>query len=158
MIAMMQLPAALQRCDISMENQQMLMEAIQSIDKMKFSFHMPEGKANLHQIEEHLAAGVTAWTNWRFHLFGKEIGFMLREFLLMMHPQKYSVDANGRLQRQFESSVFRKNGKGVPLVVIGGVAFAVSLGLISMRAIRCFGGVSNQDYDVKDDAEEEEIE
>jgi hypothetical protein len=155
MVAMLQLPAALQRCDINMENQQMMMEAIQSLGQLKAQLHMPQSKASMRQVSARMARGVKAWTNWHFTEFGRDIGYMFRELLLMAYPKKYSIDAHGRLRRQLESFVFRKRDKGASLVAIGGVVFAVLVGFLAVRTVRSFRGASNQDDtdQVFDDAE-----
>lgn len=155
MVAMLQLPAALQRCDIDMENQQMMMEAIQSLGQLKVRFHLPQSKASMRQVSARMARGVKAWTNWHFTEFGREIGYMFRELLLMAYPKKYSIDAHGRLRRQLESFAFRKGEKGASVVAIGGVVFAVLVGFLAVRTGRSFRGASNQDDadQVYDDAE-----
>merc|ERR1719327_1193667 len=100
---MMQLPAALERCNINAETQGMLMESIKTLGHVKMHVDFPRDKASLPEISKRAAKAVKEWTNWRFTKFGEELGVMLRELVLSMYPMKYSVDQNGRLHRQLSS-------------------------------------------------------
>jgi hypothetical protein len=151
MIAMLQLPTALERCNLGMENEQMIGEAIKTIANLKFDFHMPQHHVdNLKKLSERMAHGVEEWTDWHFHEYGKEIGYMLREFVLMLYPQKYTVDPTGRLRRQFEtSSISRISHTGFSAFVIAGMAFSVMLGFMAVRTMRSFQAAPTQEYDAE---------
>jgi hypothetical protein len=103
MIALMQLPSALQRCDIDAEHQGMFMEAIQTLSHLKVHMSFPKGRATLDEISARMAKAVEQWTDWHFTSFGRELGVMLREFVLMAYPLKYSVDKSGLLRRDLAS-------------------------------------------------------
>merc|ERR1712224_372015 len=90
-----------------------------------------------------MAKAVEDWTDWHFKRFGKEMGIMLREFVLMVYPMKYSVDQGGRLRRQLSSSwsnIFKTDGQGIaPGVLVFslfGVALMALLGLAAFRGMR----------------------
>jgi hypothetical protein len=166
MVAMLQLPTALQECGMGFDNEQMIGEALKTMGSLKFQFHMPHQKVSMRRIGDRMARGVTAWSQWHFHEYGHEIGFMLREFLLMMYPasgsqpRKYFVDENGRLRRKLESSITsRFGGKGLSALVIAGVTFAVLVGLMAVRTLRSMRGTSTQekhnlnDIEMNDDEE-----
>jgi uncharacterized protein (UPF0335 family) len=99
MIVLMQLPQALERCNVDAETEGMLLEAIQTFGHVHMHLDFPKMNATAIQISRGMATAVKDWTNWRFKGFGKEIGIMLREAVLMLYPKKYSVGHNGRLQR-----------------------------------------------------------
>jgi hypothetical protein len=145
MVAMLQLPTALERCNLGMENEQMIGEAIKTMGSLRFHFHMPQQRANFEKMGDRMARGVEAWTHWHFREYGIEIGYMLREFVLMLYPQKYSVDANGRLRRKLESTIVAR--KGFSAVIVAGAAFTVMLGLIAVRTMRRVQGTSSEEYD-----------
>jgi len=107
MVAMLQLPTALQQCGMGFDNEQMIGEALKTMGSLKFEFHMPHQKAShpLRAIGDRMARGVTAWSQWHFHEYGHEIGFMLREFLLMMYPASGSQRANISSMRTAVSDV-----------------------------------------------------
>jgi hypothetical protein len=142
MIALMQLPMALQRCNIGEDTQSMLLEAIQTLGQLRVHVEFPA--ANFHhnrldEITQRMALAVEDWTNWNFKEFGKQIGVMLREFVLLMYPRQYSVDENGRLRRQL-STALNKAGQGITLsflsFIVLGVTFSVLLGLVAIRGLR----------------------
>lgn len=150
MVAMLQLPTALSRCDLGIENEQMLGEALKTMGSLKFQFHMPHDRVSMKRIGDRMAKGVQSWTNWHFHEYGHEIGFMLRELMLMIYPQKYTVDQSGRLRRQLESSsMSRIHGKGFSVLVVAGMTFAVLVGFMAVRTMRSMREASRQEYDIE---------
>jgi hypothetical protein len=143
MVALMQLPAALQKCDVDAETQGMFMESIQTLGQVQVHMSFPQGRTTLDEISNRMAKAVEDWTDWHFEKFGKEMGIMLREFILMVYPMKYSVDKDGRLRRQLSTSwstIFKTNGQGFsPSVLVFslvGVALMASLGLTAFRGMR----------------------
>jgi hypothetical protein len=141
MIALMQLPQALQRCDIDPETQGMLMESIQTLGHLKVNMAFPEGRVSIEEISQRMAKAVESWTDWHFKQFGQDVGVMLREFVLMVYPMKYSVDENGRLRRQLSSSpqvVFKTDGLAIAFVGM------VSMALIGFAAVRRLRGGMHQ--------------
>jgi len=150
MVAMLQLPTALSRCDLEIENEQMIGEALKTMGSLKFQFHMPHDRVSMKRIGDRMANGVQSWTNWHFHEYGHEIGFMLRELMLMIYPQKYTVDQSGRLRRQLESSsMSRIHGKGFSVLVVAGMTFAVLVGFMAVRTMRSMRKASRQEYDIE---------
>jgi len=150
MVAMLQLPTALSRCDLGIENEQMIGEALKTMGSLKFQFHMPHDRVSMKRIGDRMANGVQSWTNWHFHEYGHEIGFMLRELMLMIYPQKYTVDQSGRLRRQLESSsMSRIHGKGFSVLVVAGMTFAVLVGFMAVRTMRSMRKASRQEYDIE---------
>jgi hypothetical protein len=126
MIAMMQLPAALQRCDIDVEHQGMLMEAIQTIGHLNVHMSFPRGRATLDEISARMANAVEQWTDWHFTSFGREVGVMLREFVLMVYPLKYSVDKGGLLRRDLAS--IKEDDKSIAPGFVALIAAAMIVG------------------------------
>jgi hypothetical protein len=145
MIALMQLPSALERCNVDAETQGMFMESIQTLGQVKVHLDFPKGKATIDEISERMAEAVEDWTEWEFEKFGKNVGVMLREFLLRVYPMKYSVDKNGRLRRQLSSSrqVFKAAGRsltpGFLVVSLVGIAVMALIGFAAVRGMRAGG-------------------
>jgi hypothetical protein len=137
MLALVQLPSALQRCDIDSDTQHMLMESIQTLGQVHAQFVFPQGKASVDEISQRMVKAVEYWTKWDFKKFGDELGVMLREFVLMVHPMKYSVDGSGVLRRQ--SSQTDSSEKIAPGIASGFLksmiigSFAAFIGLMAVR-------------------------
>jgi hypothetical protein len=142
MIALMQLPSALEKCNIDAETQGMFMESIQTLGQVKVNLDFPKGKASLEEISHRMAKAVEDWTEWEFEKFGKNVGVMLREFLLRVYPMKYSVDQNGRLRRQLSSwpHIFKADGRGIApgflAVSLVGVALTALVAFAAVRRLR----------------------
>jgi hypothetical protein len=141
MIALMQLPAALERCDIDTEHQSMLMEAIQTLGNLQVHMRFPQRATSLQEISSRMAKAVEQWTDWHFTQFGEEIGVMMREFVLMLFPMKYSVDQSSRLRRELSSAqAFNSNRRSIaPNVImlsLAGFASAAMTGFAVVRAFR----------------------
>jgi hypothetical protein len=134
MVALMQLPAALDKCDVDADTQSMLMEAIQTLPELKVQVEFPAARARVDEITKRMAKAVEDWTDWEFDDFGKELGKMLREFVLLVLPQKYAVDSNGRLRRQLSSSAGHRLTTA-SAALIGGIGL-LSIGLLAARAAR----------------------
>jgi hypothetical protein len=140
MIALMQLPAALERCDIDPETQGMLMESIQTLGDLKVHLAFPKGRVSIDEISHRMAKAVESWTEWHFKQFGENVGVMLREFVLMVYPMKYSVDENGRLRRQLSSLPRVFKADGLAIVFVG----MMSMAAIALAAVRRLRGGTHQ--------------
>lgn len=147
MVAMMQFPMALSRCGVSSNAQTMFTEAIQSLNYLKVQFHFPQDRfrAENDQFRAEDATGkmakaVESWTNWDFESFGYELGELFRELIMLAFPEKYSVDAAGRLQRyvQMDAKDSGKGSSSVPFatVIIGGAAGSMLLAFAAVRTRR----------------------
>jgi len=130
MLALMQIPSALERCDIDAETQSMLMESIQTLGQVHASIELPKGKSNMDQISRKMVSAVNYWTEWDFKKFGEELGVMLREVVLMVYPMKYSVSQSGGLQRQRSWS--HKFPSFLVLSLVG-ASFIFFIGLVVVR-------------------------
>jgi len=144
MIAMMQFPMALSKCGVNQQMQDTFMEAIKSLGDIRVQFQFPStpltgatatGEAT--EVTDKMAKAVQAWTNWNFEKFGFELGTLLRELVMLAFPQKYSIDARGRLQRNsqiMDLSAGKKAGS-IPAsaVIVGGFVASV---LVAMAAVR----------------------
>lgn len=101
-LAMMQVPGALQKCNIGPETEKMLGEAIHSLKYAKVKFDMPGQTITQKETSLLMSDAVESWTRWRFEDFGKDVGELLREMVLLVYPQKYSIDERGILRRALE--------------------------------------------------------
>jgi hypothetical protein len=140
MMALMELPSTLQRCNVDEDTEVMLMEAIQTLGQLKFHTSFPRGRLKVKEVMERMARAVQAWTNWDFKEFGKQVGMMLREFLLKFFPLRYSVDAHGYLHRQLKTSRVKPLESFTPfwfvLPVAGGMALTILAGRVTARGMR----------------------
>lgn len=105
-LSMMQIPAAMQRCNIRPETTKMFGEAIHSLKYARVKFDLPQEQMSKKEMEKEtsllMARAVESWTRWRFEDFGDDVGQLLREMVLLIFPQKYSIDARGVLRRSLE--------------------------------------------------------
>merc|ERR1719486_460046 len=118
---MMQFPTALANCGVEMDMQTMLTEAIQTLGNVSIRVSLPRGDFEASETDE-MARAVEAWTNWNFKGFGYELGKLLRELVMLALPQKYSVDASGRLRRYSQMEATQKTSSPLTfsMAIIGG--------------------------------------
>merc|ERR1719310_2223668 len=143
MIALMQMPMALSRCKIGQDGQQMMLDAIKSLQYVKVSFQFPPYTMRADEATKRMAMAIDKWTTWDFKGFGAEIGRLLREFVLSVYPQAYSVDASGRLRRQLigeyaapEINALKAGVSPISPFLLGGVAVTFIVSLVALRGIR----------------------
>jgi len=140
MVAMMQFPMALSRCGLSADMQDTFMEAVKTLNFVKMNFHFPNdvhGAATdqATMVTEKMAKAVEAWTNWDFEGFGKELGELFRDLVMLAFPQKYSVDPSGELRLYGQSMLAGEKAGSISasLVIIGGAAVSVLVAFAVMR-------------------------
>lgn len=134
---MMQFPMALEKCGLSTDMQTMLTDAIESLKDVKVKLTIPIGQHATPNTADIMAKAVEDWTNWNFESFGYQMGKMLREIIMLAFPQKYSVDASGRLRKYSQAAVMKRKSSVVSasVAIIGGV---VAASLLALAAIRGF--------------------
>jgi len=132
MIAMMQFPMVLSNCGMQANMQHMLMEAMQTIGDLKVHFVFPQDRIQAEDATNKMAKAVTAWTNWNFEQFGFELGKIFRELIMLAFPQKFSMDASGRIQAALEEP----RSSLSPLMVIGGASISLFVVLSMVRTRR----------------------
>jgi hypothetical protein len=141
MLALTQLPSALERCNIDTETQEMLMESIQTLGQVHVHVFFQQGKLSIDEIRllsKTLVQAVKYWTKFDYKKFGNELGVMLRELVLMLYPRKYSVDQSCRLRRQWSwTHTFKRMTPGMSpgflISVVLGVSFTAFMGLLVVR-------------------------
>lgn len=155
MVAMMQIPTAIGRCNIGEESQEAMADAMRSLEYLQVHFLSPEHKITSDEATRRMAVAIQAWTNWDFEGFGRQIGILLREFVLLMYPagnskyaQQYIIDETGRLRRQvnmkhIENNSFRIGGTTISsspvFFSIGCMASMMLLALVAARVIKASG-------------------
>lgn len=145
MIALLQFPMALQRCGLGTSTQRMFMEAIKSLKHVHVKVLFPDDRIQALKATDRMARAVEAWTNWDYTTFGKEVGMLLRELVMLAFPRKYSVDNTGRLRRELagfaEQTPSILVGLRAPSVnpiftaIVGGCALSMLVGLVAVRSI-----------------------
>lgn len=150
MQALLQIPVALSKCSLSEEHQQMLHEAIRSIGHLEARLQQPDFMMLAEAAPHDMVRAIDAWAAWDFKSFGFEIGKLLRGFVIRVYPHAYSIDVNGRLQRQLSiggmptavpaeapkdkarSSLFTP---AFIVFLVGSVAFALLVTRVALRAM-----------------------
>jgi len=131
-MALMQVPLALQNCHINMETASILLDSIRSLNTTRISFHLPGSHQNVPaDMKMRVSDAVYNFKRWDFEDFGKDLGYMLRDTLLLAFPEKYAVDSAGHLFPTSQGSPsVQLMGQavsfvaGVSLVILGAVAAA----------------------------------
>jgi hypothetical protein len=136
MSALAQLPIVLQRCNVGPQTEGMMSEAIQSLTQLQVNIKFPSKGFSPKFATEEMAKAVDAWTKWKFKDFGMELGRLLRALVLQAVPQKYSLDAIGRLQLNAGVSTPTSFKPVVNTSVIVGAAVACFLALTAVRLYR----------------------
>jgi len=134
MVAMMQFPSALANCGVSGDMQQMLMEAIKTLNDLQIHFQFPNDRIHSEEAADKMALAVKYWTNWNFKQFGYELGKLFRELVMLAFPQKYSIGASGRLQVQ--SLEMKTRSFSSPVMIISGASITLLLTLAVVRTRR----------------------
>jgi hypothetical protein len=137
MIAMMQFPMALGNCGMSADMQNMFMEALKSLPQLHMHFTFPSDHLEPTRVSSSMAEAVVAWSNWDFEKFGYRLGVLFRELIMVAFPQKYAIDASGRLRLNAQIQAMKVNQKSrlVPApMIIGGAAMCVLVALVVVRA------------------------
>jgi len=147
MIALLQLPMALQRCGLGPSTQRMFMEAIQSLKNVHVKIIFPDDRIQTSaqgamKATDRMARAVKAWTDWDFKTFGREVGMLLRELVMLAFPRKYSVDDSGRLRHELIS--YSQQTPGILAVkqpnplfatIVFGCALSILVALVAVRSI-----------------------
>jgi len=155
MVAMMQFPMALERCGINANMQQMLMEAVKSLQDLNVHFTVPQDQIQTEQATKEMAKAVEAWTNWNFKQFGFELGKLFRELVMLAFPQKYSVDASGRLQRI--SAAEQPRLFSSPVVIVSGASISLFVALAVVRTRRSLPQETSEHMATMSDLEDGDV-
>jgi len=157
MISLLQVPMALQRCGLGAESQSMFMEAVQSLKHVHMQFVFPDDRIQVMKATDRMARAVEAWTSWDFETFGKEVGMLLRELVMLAFPKKYSVDSAGKLRHQlldlsaqpprgflagWQNTLSGRKHSPLFSAIVGGCALSILVALLALRSIR----LSNQEF------------
>jgi len=107
-VMLMGLPGALQRCKITSQQSEML---VNSVKALKFNVAMPHSAGA--DVSMDLEKAVRDWTAQHWKLFGEDIGRLIQQMVLEIFPQEYSIDSARNLRKitklsstQFRSSAF----------------------------------------------------
>jgi hypothetical protein len=156
MMAMAQFPMALDRCNVGPRTEEMLSEAIYSLNDLQVQLQFPSSPLTADFATKEMAVAVEAWTKWKFEDFGRELGMLLRELVLQAFPKKYSVDAFGRLQRDItirENPIKQQQSIVSPLIIAGVAATSI----VALAAVRALGRSSSMRSNYHQPASDSEI-
>lgn len=142
LMAVMRLPMAFTKCGVDPEMESMMLESFKTFKELSITFTFPDDKIKADTATEKVALAVEAFTHWRFKEFGKELGKLFRELLLLALPKKYSVDDTGRLRRQLlnEAEVYKtkeqQSNSGRAVLVVGSVSLVFLMSLVALNRLR----------------------
>lgn len=155
--AMLQVPLAMERCGFGLEMQDMLGDAVKTLKYLRFNLTAHKEKVKADEATERIALAAEAWTNFKFLEFGVEVGILLRELVLTMFPEKYSIDASGQLQRYLITETAGNSkalslGSHTPLIAVFGVMLALMMSFVALKSVRAVSrlhspGVITQDVE-----------
>merc|ERR1719181_449473 len=99
----MQFPKALRHCNISTEQEEMLVDSLMALRKGNLpsvGIHAPHASAAVDSGTSHDMAEIgRAWEDMDYSSVGVHLGRFLRRKLLRSYPQKYTVLSSGKLSR-----------------------------------------------------------
>jgi len=135
---MMKLPKAMERCNMGPEEQQMLEDAIMGLASghkaLGWDFKLPGMRLSNDELEKHLAITVEAWAEQQWLAFGQDLGHLLREMVLTVFSQKYTLDGNGLLQKRLGQHMGALRTSVAAYLVVSCIG-AVIVGFAVMRRI-----------------------
>jgi hypothetical protein len=139
---MTNIPALMDRCGLSVQQREMMSNAIKSMNTVSMAFSIP-GPQNRAVAADSAAAkfqdATAKWKLGEYKEFGFLLGGLMRDALLTIYPQMYHVD-NGQLKK-FTESKAKSNRLGessaasLPLLV-GGFSVLMLMGLSLVRVAR----------------------
>jgi len=141
MIALLQFPMAMQKCGIDDKTQRMFARAVSSLRYVKLKAVFPRDKIQASTATGGMARAVKAWTNWQFRTFGKEIGTLLRQLIMLGVPPN-SIDTSGQimnavvgLNEQTPIIAAARQASPVFTYLVSGCALSILVALVAVRSI-----------------------
>jgi hypothetical protein len=131
-IALMQVPRALMNCNVNQRTQQMLFEAMSSLNSTHIAFNFSGSQSKPSDVGGLLAAAVSYWADYDFKHFGVQVGVLLREVVMAAFPQKYAIDSSGRLRL----TPRRLSSPGMLAAFFGCASCAVLATLVALRSAK----------------------
>jgi len=98
--ALLEMPKALQHCNIPEKGREMLLDSLQALGKLHLRVDLSEKQLQSREISVNLESAVQDWSRGRWHNFGKNLGKLLQQLVLLVFPQQYSVDGAQHLKKQ----------------------------------------------------------
>mmetsp|Transcript_34193 Transcript_34193/g.86490 ORF Transcript_34193/g.86490 Transcript_34193/m.86490 type:complete len:561 (-) Transcript_34193:74-1756(-) len=97
---MLELPEALRKCDLTVEQEEMLMDSIKALGNgVQLHVQMPGADESSDAVADEMARSVKDWAHTRWYDFGSDLGKMLQGLTTTVYAQKYSLDAHGVLRK-----------------------------------------------------------
>jgi hypothetical protein len=137
---MANVPILMNRCGMTPEQINAMGRAIDHFDKMHLTLGIPG------PVGDRVSAGVDAsktleeatkyWEAGKYLVFGELMGSMLRDLLLTVYPQLYSVDESGKLQWISQAKSTGTFSHFMPIFV-GAFAAVSFIGLSLVRVASC---------------------
>lgn len=145
---MMNVPDAMDKCDLGPEKQEMLKDAVRGLvqggEGLGYAYKAPESsKVSKDQIENHMAITAKDWASMKWSDFGEDMGHLLQEMAATAFSKKYSID-NGVLRKHVLELSAAPPVVGAQLLVARwasctfgiGTLFAALFAIIVLRAAR----------------------
>jgi hypothetical protein len=99
MFAMMDVQLALTRCNISPEQEAMLVDAAQS-GSLHTKLAIPQATLDEGGVSELLASALTDYKTGNWYAFGTQLGKAMQSMMVEAFPEEYEVDSTGKLRKQ----------------------------------------------------------
>merc|ERR1719188_1474349 len=126
---MLEVPEALRKCDLTPEQEMMLMDSIKALGNgVQLRVQIPGGDTSKDAVADQMASSVKNWAKTRWYDFGSDLGKMLQGLTTTVYARKYSLDARGVLRKNLLQDLAAA-GSGdragrLPVAFLSLVAFA----------------------------------
>jgi len=139
---MTNIPALMDRCGLSMQQREMMANAIKSMNTVSMAFSIPGPQNRAIAADAAAAKFKDATAKWKlgeYKEFGFLLGGLMRDALLTIYPQMYHVD-NGQLKKfvksKAKSSNLGESAAGSLPLLVGGFSVVMLMGLSLVRVAR----------------------
>lgn len=102
-VALIKMPGALRRCGLSQDQEAMLLRSLKALQGLELRLDAQGQTLDNKEVSVNLLQTVEDWQARRWREFGKDLGKLLQELVILVFPQEYTTDYSGRLQRQLEA-------------------------------------------------------
>jgi len=151
---MFQAPAALEKCGISREQKDMLMDSIKALGSgggLDVDMHMPNaGSLNKDKAEIEFANAAKDWSNMKWYNFGHDMGKMLEQAAVTVE-KKYYIGSDGGLKKRLIELSEDSNAKAPvaagSLLALAGLASLAAVPLLGAAGLRAQRAWRTSAYD-----------
>lgn len=141
-VAIADMPQALKRCGMTPDQSATLEDSLKALQRLQFHIDVPRQEVFNKEVSVNLAQAIQDWKDNKWHDFGMDMGRLLQELVLLVFPERYSLDGARDLQKQLhvlERGVVQLLGtpggrRESPLSVAPAFALPFSIALLAVAA------------------------